>query len=73
MTTRTNDIQVFYDVTANRIVPMKKAVTPVKGRKPVKTYVALSNSLTPTKTKYVIRNNHMSLTSTFGLNLLGTL
>lgn len=72
-TARTTDIQVFYDVAANRIVPVRKTTTAVKGRKPVRTYVALSDTLRPTATKYVIKNNHMSLASTFGLNLLGTL
>jgi hypothetical protein len=76
MSTKTKNakqVQVFYSEIENRIVLLKKVAIPVKKTTSQRTYVELSPSLQPTKRKCIIRNNHMSLSSNFGLNYLGSL
>ena len=76
MSTKTKNskqVQVFYSDRENRIVLLKKIAIPVKKTTSQRSYVELSPSLQPTNKKCIIKNNHMSLFSNFGLNYLGNL
>lgn len=72
-TKNAKQIQIFFSEKENRIVLLKKIGIPVNFKSSQKTYVELSPSLQPTKSKYIIKNNHMSLVSNYGLNYLGNL
>lgn len=63
-----NKINYYYQPETNTIVPLIKTSAPGKT---ARTYTLLNEKLKPTKTRYEVSNNHVSLKSKYNLHKIG--